>query len=581
MILHDVWAKNFRSIDAMGMSLTYQPGATMVGSLDNGAGKSTLLVHALFYALFDENYSKGSSKTKLVNSQSNKDTLVRVSLTANGAHWVIERGMKPTVFNIIKDGVRIEDEASLKDYQENLIHVIGMDKKAFGNTVALGLDKFVPFVSMSAPDRRSYGEQMMDLTVIGAMSSNNKEQIKLIKAQVMSVEQNHSALMMRIAAAQSIVEVKKKHVTEASNLIQQDIDAIQTEIDAELAARDQLQAQRPALHAGLDAERKKQTAKEQAEQRKAVYASTLDSLKRQAIEVVSMLESADGATCKCCGQIMPEAHRAENKLKLQQRATSLLQGADEADAALKAIVVPEYDHAEAERLTDLFNAMERAIWGSNQKINDLNGRKANLTARLESSQKQVSWAEEEALIESLSGEAKEQSAALQAKTDELEAANAIQLSLADDAVKAQIADQFLPFLNQRVNFYLESLNLFLNIRIDNEFDIKMDAPDRRNQTVHDLSAGQQRRVDLAVLLAWRDVARSTSSCDSNVLILDEILENLSETGVEDFLHMWEAQRDKGDSLYVITQRRHEFAPLFDQSIIFALKDKSTVVVTGD
>jgi energy-coupling factor transporter ATP-binding protein EcfA2 len=105
----------------------------------------------------------------------------------------------------------------------------------------------------------------------------------------------------------------------------------------------------------------------------------------------------------------------------------------------------------------------------------------------------------------------------------------------------------------------------------------MFAPDRKGQTLGNLSTGQLRRIDLAVLLAWREIAKNKASVDCNVLILDEILENLSASGVEEFMEMWQIIGQE-TNLTVISQRAAEFDGYFDRTIKYALKNDMTVEV---
>jgi DNA repair exonuclease SbcCD ATPase subunit len=153
-------------------------------------------------------------------------------------------------------------------------------------------------------------------------------------------------------------------------------------------------------------------------------------------------------------------------------------------------------------------------------------------------------------------------------------------TLKDDGAKAEMVDQYLPYINSQINHYLDRMNLFINIELDTEFEIKMNAPDRRGQSISSLSTGQQGRIDLAVLLAWRDVARAAAGCDTNILILDEILENMSEQGVEDFIEMWGMEEQSDVALYVVTQRISEFSQHFDNTIMYKLTDARTELVTS-
>ena len=120
-----------------------------------------MIVYALYFVLFDKNYR--GSKPSLVNSSSGKDCLVQVNFTAHGKEYVVKRGIKPNVFEIIQDGELIPQTQN--NYQDILLGIIGFDEKAFLNQVVLGKDKFVPFTEMSRSEKRRHGEQMLNWSV--------------------------------------------------------------------------------------------------------------------------------------------------------------------------------------------------------------------------------------------------------------------------------------------------------------------------------------------------------------------------------------------------------------------------------
>ena len=152
--------------------------------------------------------------------------------------------------------------------------------------------------------------------------------------------------------------------------------------------------------------------------------------------------------------------------------------------------------------------------------------------------------------------------------------------LKDDGIKSKIIKQYLPFLNKKVNDMLDSLNLWITLKLDEDFNVEMYSPNRKGQEIADLSSGQLRRIDLAIMMGWREVANARASVDTNLLILDEVLENLSPQGVSDFLEYMKMNYPD-TCLFVASQRKDEFSEYFDNIIEFKLKDEFTEVVYGN
>lgn len=148
--------------------------------------------------------------------------------------------------------------------------------------------------------------------------------------------------------------------------------------------------------------------------------------------------------------------------------------------------------------------------------------------------------------------------------------------LSDDGFKSVMFKRYLPFFNSNVNRILEAMGLYINFEMTEDYKININNPIYKNRGLYDLSSGQKCRINLAILLTWREIARQRSSVDTNLLILDEVLESLSKNGVGDFMDMASKQL-AGYNTFVITQRGDEFVDHFDHRINFKLIDDFTTM----
>ena len=83
----------------------------------NGSGKSTLL-DALTFALFGKAY-RNINKPALTNSVNQKDCMIELEFEIGSKSYLVRRGLKPAVFDIIIDGDDVDKMASAKDFQNN------------------------------------------------------------------------------------------------------------------------------------------------------------------------------------------------------------------------------------------------------------------------------------------------------------------------------------------------------------------------------------------------------------------------------------------------------------------------------
>lgn len=219
------------------------------------------------------------------------------------------------------------------------------------------------------------------------------------------------------------------------------------------------------------------------------------------------------------------------------------------------------------------------------KMGELNDRRVALLASIAELERKVTiqpmpTAPLEAEIAVIEEELSALEARRQQKDEELQDHQALLFFLKDDQTKARIISLYLPFLNSKINEYLEGMNMFLDIVVDDTFEITMSAAGRKGQSIFSLSTGQRSRLNLAITLALRDVANLKASVQCNLFVLDEILENMSERGVQEAVEMLK-YKFSGNNLFVISQREQEFQEYFPHNIRYGLRNGLTEVIRKD
>ncbi|QDB73357.1 coil containing protein [Vibrio phage VAP7] len=257
-------AKNFRSIGNHFVEIDFERNqSTLITSDDNGAGKSTLTIWLPYFVLLDKPYGKKATKPGMVNTINNKDCVCELEFFTNGTEYLVRRGIKPAVFDICKqvngEWVRIEDEAAMADYQGYLLNILGLEKKSaekiLENIILLGLDKFHPFIEMSAGDRRILVESIWDLGIFSLMNEDiGKQQGQAKRQEELLVGQEQRDSMDLEHKTQRQHEYKegvetsradmKENINNAMNKIDDTKDAIEsksTELTSLVSERDDLE----------------------------------------------------------------------------------------------------------------------------------------------------------------------------------------------------------------------------------------------------------------------------------------------------------------------------------------------------
>jgi DNA repair exonuclease SbcCD ATPase subunit len=189
---------------------------------ENGSGKSTLL-DALCFGLFGKAF-RSINKPNLVNSINQKDCIVEVEFDTNNKSYKIIRGIKPNKFEIYCNGDMINQEAASRDYQDFLERfVLKMNYKSFTQIVILGSASFTPFMQLSASDRRTIIEDLLDIQIFSTMNGLVKDRLSNNKDLI--ANQKHE-----IDLTQQKYDLKKKHIDELKQTNEDKVKEYDTEI---------------------------------------------------------------------------------------------------------------------------------------------------------------------------------------------------------------------------------------------------------------------------------------------------------------------------------------------------------------
>jgi DNA repair exonuclease SbcCD ATPase subunit len=150
--------------------------------------------------------------------------------------------------------------------------------------------------------------------------------------------------------------------------------------------------------------------------------------------------------------------------------------------------------------------------------------------------------------------------------------------LQDNGVKAKIIKQYIPVINKQINRYLNALDFFCNFNLDENFNEIVKSRYRDEFTYDSFSEGEKMRIDLALVFAWRDVARMKNSVNTNLVILDELLDSsLDQSGMELCIGLLYGLKDT--NVFVISHRE-SIADKFISTIKFEKKNNFTTLVTS-
>ena len=126
--------------------------------------------------------------------------------------------------------------------------------------------------------------------------------------------------------------------------------------------------------------------------------------------------------------------------------------------------------------------------------------------------------------------------------------------LKDTGIKTKIVRQYLPVMNRIINKYLQAMDFFVSFEIDESFVETIKSRHRDDFSYASFSEGEKQRIDLALMMAWRTIAKMKNSTNTNLLILDEVFDSSLDTSGTELLHQILGTLDNNSNTFVISHR---------------------------
>ena len=494
---------------------------------NNGSGKSTVL-DALTFSLFGKPFRK-INKPQLKNSVNEKECVVEVEFTIGNTEWKIVRGIKPTVFEIWKDRKLLDQAAASLDQQRWLEQsVIKMNFKSFTQIVILGSSTFVPFMQLSASNRREVIEDLLDIKVFSSMNSIIKDRIKLTRDEIKLLNLKKDSLADKVEMQNNFIEELENRGNANINANKEKIANLDKEIgeyvDANIIVETHLE----------------QYTKEQ-ESLVSVGSKLkkLNNMKGKISQKVTTITQEhkffnENSVCPTCTQSIEEEFRINRIRDAQNKAKELQSGYKELEEAIKEEEERERQFiALSKEITKLTHGISQnniKISGCRRQIQNLESEIQRITEQLQNRNS------EHEKLKSFKENLKTTYEELESKKESINYYDFSYSLLKDGGVKSKIIKKYLPLINQQVNRYLQMMDFYINFTLDEEFNETVQSPIHEDFSYASFSEGEKMRIDLALLFTWREVARMKNSVNTNLLIMDEVFDSsLDGFGTDEFL----------------------------------------------
>ena len=558
-----VYMRNFLSIGNSGQEFDYKKGIHAVtGHVEpslkrNGVGKSSILADSITFALFGKPLRK-VNKEDIVNTVNNKDCVVKVDFTIDRNKYTVERSIKPTYLKIWENDEEVRFD-SMKNTQSWLENKIKINFTCFSNIIVLNINHSRPFLDMDAKSKREVLEDILSLNIYSRMSEEAKKRHLDAKTNLKVYETEMT--LQRKAYEQALInkkdidsETKKFEEEKREKIINLEKELEQYESDlkkllSKISTEDfttKINEEKINLDRVVDliSTTKKDIAlikKEIKDSKEALetlehapYCPTCKTptdnpIVKKYIEETKNSISSNNIKLKELTDKLTKADKVQNKLKNNIDKLHEL----EKQNNLVKTNIDKLEHKIDIQKTNIEHEKNRTLELSNiiseSKIEELTNNMKSSEINFDNSVKQFNYNK---VLRGILGEV---------------------------GVRKYVMSKVLPYLNQKVNQYLQLLGSDYSLLFDSNLQEKIIARSREVRSYDSFSSGEKKRIDLSVLLSLMDVAKMQNSVDTNILILDEIIDSsMDSEGVENFLDFLstgfrEIYKDK--AIYIITHRK--------------------------
>ena len=501
------------------VKLDKEPMTLIVGK--NGAGKSTL-IDAITFSLFGKPFKK-INKGQLMNTVNEKELVTEIEFSIGHIEWKIRRGIKPALFEIYNNGNIINQDAKSTDYQKYLEDkVLKLNFKSFTQIVVLGSASFVPFMQLSANDRRVIIEDILDIGIFSVMKN-------LLKDRSASLKEEMNDLEYDIKLVQEKISLHEKHLQEmqakTDTKRKSDLDKIEETQKEIIKLNEEVEKHQDLVMSLMNS-----IADSTTSYKKNKYKSQINKNIKKLNKDKSFYEK--NQICPTCQQDILENFKKHKCNDISDDIEEMTDGLSKIETEITNV---------CNRLEEIstcnkkIQSEENDIRTKNTYIKSHNNFITHLNEELNKKDEVVDIDKHNFLTKELE----------ESKTTRLQYVeqkkyyDILGTILNDKGIKTRIVRKYLPVINNHVNMYLKDMDFFVNFQLDENFNETIKSRHRDDFSYYSFSEGEKKRIDIALLLTWRYIAAMRNSVNVNLLILDEVFDaSLDQSGVDDLMKLF-------------------------------------------
>jgi len=568
-----VTARNFLSYGNKPTTLQLDDNPFTIIHGENGAGKTTLTIDLIGWILKGKIQRKGIITSQVVNNINGKNCYGSLEFSIGKKEYKVVRGIKPNILELWIDGINQESESSKKLMQQEIDNIIKIDLPTLSSICLMSINSTTPFVDLSPEQTRQITEDILGISIFSDMLKDIKKQIKDNKD---SLKINTKDLNLFSELVNEGKEKLAKYKELKENFNEEKKKKIKTfaqEKDEKEDKRKNYKQDRQKLIDSVDEEDLQNSLNEYGEKIKDLQEvindlnSTIKAEKALIIIEKEKIEtlSKNDPICPTCSSELTDEHKEieinkstqiihnyeESHHRDNESIDKLIKDIDKLQNNITQIHNDEQEyHQNLRSLDDNINSLDRDIQHIDNNLKNLE--KENIEDKLKDLVNKSKIKEHVNKFKLL----KSENIKLKEKSKYLELIKNI---LSDGGVKSEIIKKDIPYLNSLIIKYMNLFGKSFSIQFKNDFSIEMKGHQKKGLGYYNLSSGEKKRIDLAILFSFIELIKKKNSVSTNLLVFDELLNtSLDNDGTDIILNILNVltKDEKIDNIFIITHDKN-------------------------
>lgn len=628
VVFKRVEMKNFMAVqeatldlDNRGLVLIEGKNKSNDSFTSNGASKTTLIT-SITYALYGKT-EKGLKADEVVNRIEKKNTHVKLTFLVGEDEYRIERYRKDKthknkvlLFCNDKEITGSTNDVTDKSIQE----LFGIEFNTYVNAIMYGQGDIPMFSQATDKGKKEILESITNVEVYKKAQDVAKEKIKEVEQEQQSKESDIKQLKFKVSMLEeqynkdldyynSVMEQKKQEeatIEQAKKEAQQQRDELTKQIEEVKQNIPQVEEVEfefsDSYYKAQEAINKIETHKKEkllpAEQD---VTSTFNIIKYDIQELNkkhSQLDTSDH--CPVCGSPIDNSHKVKEQHNIQEQLEVKKNQLEQYQEALNKIEdkkleletkkeniqsIMQVEEEDKNKHQQMIQEQYRKQQSYYARISELENKKNGITDPVLNDYSYIKKPDEEEHkkeVENINLTIDKHSEdVLQLESNKVQYQQAVE-AFGNKGIRSVVLDFITPFLNEKANEYLQVLSgsdisVEFQTQVENtkgelkdKFDVIV-TNSNGGTSYKSNSAGEQKRIDLAISFAIQDLIMGKDDISTNIALYDECFDGLDTVGCENVIKLLKDRLNTVGTIFVITHSE-SLKPLFENVITMVKED---------